>query len=116
MVQVSLAVILIAIAARLDAGVVQGVVLEHISGRPLARAVVRLDPVPQSGAAKTQALTTRAGRSGQFAFHPVPAGLYVLSAVADGYFRSAYGQRLPAGRGMPFPVTDDSQFFAEIRM
>jgi hypothetical protein len=90
--------------------------LEHASGRPLARAVVRLDRVPQSGGSKAQALTTRAGRSGHFVFPAVVPGTYLLAAVRDGYFPVAYGQRLPIGRGRPIPVTAESDLFAELRL
>jgi hypothetical protein len=84
-----------------QAGTIQGIVLEHASGRPVVRTVVRLDPVPQAsaGRAKGQPLATRAGRSGEFAFPYVGPGLYLLHAVRDGYFEAAYGQRLPTGRG-----------------
>jgi protocatechuate 3,4-dioxygenase beta subunit len=100
-------------AVCLQAGVVQGVVLEHLSGRPLARTVVRLDPLAK---ATSQALSTRAGRSGHFVFPAVPPGTYFLTAVRSGYFPVAYGQRLPVGRGLPFEVTVDSNLFAELRV
>src|SRR5437879_478234 len=108
-------IMLLVAAAAVRAGTVQGVVLEQASGRPLARTVVRLDPVPKAGN-KAQALATRAGRSGQFTFPGVAAGFYVLHAVRDGYFPAAYGQRLPTGRGTPIEVTADSNLFAELRL
>ncbi len=95
---------------------IQGVVLEQISGRPLARTTVRLEPVPQSARGKAQALTTRAGRSGQFVFPGVAPGIYLLVAVRDGYFAAAYGQRLPTGRGTPIHVTADFNLFTELRL
>ncbi|MBV8817186.1 MAG: carboxypeptidase regulatory-like domain-containing protein, partial [Acidobacteriaceae bacterium] len=39
-----------------------------------------------------------------------------LTALHDGYFPSAYGQRLPAGHGTPIQVTEDSNFFTELRL
>src|SRR2546427_10931338 len=100
-----------------QAGTIQGVVLEQASGRPLARTVVRLDLVPSgSGGVKAWSSTTRAGRSGQFAFPSVDPGIYLLSAIRDGYFPAAYGQRLPIGRGTPIQVTGESQLFAELRL
>src|SRR5690348_8023538 len=59
---------LFAAAVNVQAGVIQGVVLEHASGRPLARALVRLEPVPQAGGGEMKPIATRAGRSGHFAF------------------------------------------------
>jgi hypothetical protein len=108
--------VLLAAAVCVRAGTIQGVVLEQISGRPVARTVVRLDPVPVSGGGKVQSLTTRAGRSGQFVFSAIPPGVYLLVAVRDGYFPAAYGQRLPIGRGIPIQVTDESALFAELRL
>lgn len=103
-------------AVGLQAGVVQGVVLEHLSGRPLARTVVRLDPIPQANAARLQPLTTRAARSGHFVFPTVAAGVYLLTATRAGYFPASFGQRLAIGRGKPITVTPDSDLFAELRL
>ena len=111
-----LVLVLLAVAIHVQAGTIQGVVLEQASGRPLARTVVRLDPVPKSGGSKVQPLATRAGRSGQFVFSAVAPGLYILAAVREGYFPVAYGQRLPTGRGTPIQVTADSDLFAELRL
>ena len=55
---------LIAFPAR--AGVVQGVVLENITGYSLARARVRLQPIPKSGEPQGKPIQVRSGRSGQF--------------------------------------------------
>jgi hypothetical protein len=104
---------LVATMACARAGTIQGVVIEHVSGRPLARTVVRLDPVPKAGSALGRPLTTRAGRSGQFVFPAVEPGLYLLVAVHEGYFPGAFGQRLPTGRGTPLEVAADS---AELRL
>jgi hypothetical protein len=109
-------VLLAAAAVCMQAGTIQGVVLEQASGRPLARTVVRLDPVPQASGAKAPPLTIRAGRTGHFVFPSVIPGIYILNATRDGYFRSAYGQRLPIGRGTPIEVTADSTLFAELRL
>jgi hypothetical protein len=103
-------------AASVHAGTIQGVVLEHASGRPLARTVVRLEAVPKPGAAQAPPLTARAGRSGHFVFSAIASGLYLLVATRDGYFPTAYGQRLPTGRGTPIEVTADSDLFAELRL
>src|SRR5579872_1741883 len=97
------------------AGVVQGVVIEHASGRPMARTLVRLTLIPTPGVAFAP-MVVRCGRAGQFLFHSVPDGFYILSATRDHYFPTAYGQRLPSGRGAPFQVTRDSDLFAELRM
>jgi hypothetical protein len=98
------------------AGVIQGVVLEHASGRPVARTIVRLDPVPTPAGEQKQPVIQRAGRSGQFTFGNIAPGRYILSALRDGYFPVSYGQRRAVGRGTPIEVTADSGFFAELRL
>lgn len=108
---------LVALVAALctEAGTITGVVLEHTSNRPLARTLVRLEPIPDARAGKLETFTLRSGRSGQFAFPAVAPGMYFLTAVRSGYFPAGYGQRLPAGRGTPIQVTNDSTLFAELR-
>jgi hypothetical protein len=103
------------IAFTTKAGVVRGVVSEHISGLPLARTHVRLQPVPRPGV-ETRPLTMRAESSGSFVFQNVPDGLYLLIATRDPYFPAAFGQRRPEGHGTPIEVTKDSDLFAELRM
>ncbi len=101
------------IAAR--AGVIRGVVLENASGRPLARSMVRLQPVPRPGNTANP-LQTRTSPSGAFEFLAVPDGLYLVIATRDYYFPAGYGQRRPNGQGTPVEVTKDSALFAELRM
>jgi hypothetical protein len=98
------------------AGVIQGVVLEHASGRPVARTMVRLDPVPTPAGEQKEPVILRAGRAGQFSFGNIPPGRYILTARRDGYFPVSYGQRRAVGRGVPIDVTADSAFFAELRL
>src|SRR4029077_3419002 len=108
--------ILLAFAGCIQAGTVQGIVLEHASGRPLARSIIRLDPVPQSSGKKAEPLSMRVGLSGTFVFPNVTPGIYLLTSIHDGYFPASFGQRLPLGHGAPIEVTADSTLFAELRM
>src|SRR5208282_5359141 len=103
--------LLLAVAACVQAGTIQGIVLEHASGRPLARTVVRLDPVPQSIGDKSHPMTLRVGLSGNFVFPTVTPGVYLLTAIHEGYFPGAFGQRLPLGHAAPIEVTADSTLF-----
>ena len=109
-------IILLAFVGCVHAGTIQGIVLEHASGRPLARSIIRLDPVPQSTGNKVEPLTLRVGLSGTFVFPKVTPGVYLLTAIHDGYFPASFGQRLPLGHGAPIEVTADSTLFAELRM
>ncbi|HEV8148420.1 MAG TPA: carboxypeptidase-like regulatory domain-containing protein [Bryobacteraceae bacterium] len=97
-------------------GVVQGIILESYSGLPLARTVVRLQPIPQSSGAALQVLQTRANRTGGFLFADVTPGIYLVIATRDGYFPAAFGQRRPDGQGTPVEITKDSALVSEIRM
>ena len=109
------ALILLAVAGCVQAGTIQGIVLEHASGRPLARTVVRRDPVPQSSGNQGHPLTLRVGLSGSFVFPTVTPGVYLLTAIPEGYFPGAFGQRLPLGHAAPIKVTADSTLFAKLR-
>ncbi len=93
----------------------QGVVLEHVSGRPLARTMVQLQPVAKGGSVP-QTISQRSQNGGQFTFEHVPNGLYLIVATRNNYFPAAYGQRRPSGQGTPVEVTEDSTIFAELHM
>lgn len=107
---------LIATALAAEAGVIQGVVLEQHSGLPLARTLVRLQPVPKAGGEPVVPQSVRAGAVGHFSFSDIPAGLYLLLAERPSYFPAAWGQRRPHGHGTPIEVGRDSELFAELRM
>lgn len=96
------------------AGTISGVLLDQLSGYPLSRSLVRLEPLPGSPVA-LRPLQTRSGRSGQFGFASVPPGLYRLTAQRTGYFPIGYAQRRPTGQAKPISVTADSNTFAELR-
>jgi protocatechuate 3,4-dioxygenase beta subunit len=107
---------LLLVTASLQAGVIQGEVLEQASGRPLARTIVRLIPVPGQPSGSVRGLQIRANGTGHFVFPSVPDGLYLLTVQRKGYSTSAYGQRRPTGQGTPILVTPDSDLFAEFHM
>ena len=105
---------LILLTTALHAGVIQGEILEQASGRPLARTIVRLEPVPGQGTVRP--LQIRANGTGHFVFPAVPNGLYLLKVQREGFSPAAYGQRRSTGQGTPIQVTPDSDLFAEFRM
>ena len=111
-----LAVALAFLAAAVQAGVIQGEILEQASGRPLARTIVRLEPVPGQTTATVRPLQLRANGTGHFVFPSVPSGLYLLKVQREGYSPAAYGQRRATGQGTPIQVTPHSDLFAEFRM
>ena len=105
----------LATALSLPAGVIQGVVLEWASGKPLSRTSVHLQPVAGSGV-KLRNWQTRSGRSGEFSFPSVPDGLYILHTQREGFLSASYGQRRPTGHGHPITIAKDSALFAELRL
>jgi hypothetical protein len=96
-----------------SAGVIEGVVLEDVSGRQLASATVRLEPVP--GSPGLRPIIARTNRTGGFVFTALP-GLYTLAAQREGFLPAAWGQRRTSGQGIPFAITENSKLFAELRM
>ena len=103
-------------AVALQAGVVQGVVVEQASGSLLARSLLRLDPVPNAGGGAQRSMQVRSGRKGEFVFLGIPDGMYILTATRAEYSPTAFGQRRPGGQGTPILVTADSSLFAELRL
>jgi hypothetical protein len=82
------------------------VLLDHLSGYPLSRSMVRLEPLPGSPMG-LRTLQTRSGRSGQFQFVSVPAGQYRVTATRTGYF--------PAATARPLALAGDDAPFVELR-
>jgi hypothetical protein len=88
------------------AATVSGVLLDHLTGYPLSRSMVRLEPLPGSPIG-ARVLQTRSGRSGQFQFLTVPAGQYRVTATRTGYF--------PAATARPLRLSGDDAPFVELR-
>lgn len=108
------AVLLTGSAEAFQSAVVSGVVLERISGAPMARSRVRLDRIDATGRVLSASLIS--GRSGQFTFSGLQPGLYVLTAMREGYASVSFGQRRAQGTAPPFAVEKDSNIFAELRL
>jgi protocatechuate 3,4-dioxygenase beta subunit len=94
------------------AAVIRGVVLDHATGRPLARSQVTLRPVEGTGG-KPQ--SQRAGHTGQFTF-TVPAGMYLLRATRDGFAPFQYGQKEWKSAGKPMSVEQDGSLYLDLRL
>jgi hypothetical protein len=83
------------------AAVIGGTVVEGQSGRPLARALVTLEPVPGTAA---QAASTRTNQYGAFGFSGLAAGSYLITASRLGFAPVQYGQKRWKAGGVPVPV------------
>jgi hypothetical protein len=97
------------------AATIQGTAVENLTGRPLARAVVKLTAVgPQGGA---DSIETAANTTGQFRFSNLGSGAYLLSAGRIGFATLRYGQKDWKSAGKPIFIEDqDSVFTAELRL
>lgn len=74
----------------------EGVVLEHATGNPIAGAKVKLSVA--DGSTGVESIQT-AGADGKFAFRNVQPGSYRLSASSNGFVTQQYGALLPGGPG-----------------
>ncbi len=84
-------------------GSIQGVVIRAGSSEPVAKATVELE----GGGIETQTLTT--GADGRFFFPNLPAAGYRLNVWRDGFAPAEYGQRWPAGPGVPIRLNPGQQ-------
>jgi hypothetical protein len=105
-------VCLLAVGA-IHAAVVRGTVVEHSSGKPLARTLVALAPLP--GTQATQQ-SIRTNTWGVFEFHSVPAGAYLVTASRRGFPTVQYGQKNWRAAGAPVILEAEQSTFLTIRM
>jgi len=97
----------------LGAAVIRGNVVENQTGKPLARAVVTLQPV-QGTPGGTQAM--RADSYGSFTFSSLGAGAYVVRVSKAGFLPTEYGQKRWNAAGLPIALTVDGATFVTIRL
>jgi hypothetical protein len=101
-----------ALQAALQGAVLRGLVLDNLTGRPLARTLVTLRSL--EGYA-TVSLTVRTDRAGVFTFPPVDAGAYLLAASRPGYATVRYGQKAWNAPGTPFWLEQEGSPFLQLR-
>jgi len=101
-------------ASALHAGVLQGIVLENLTSRPLSRARVTLARL--EGSRLVPAGTLLSSRSGQFVFPQASEGYYILIGSRPGFAETRYGQRRNSGHGTPIHVPADGSQFVELRL
>ncbi|MBV8730366.1 MAG: carboxypeptidase regulatory-like domain-containing protein [Acidobacteriia bacterium] len=97
----------------LAAAVIRGNVVENQTGKPLARAVVTLQPL-QGTPSQTQALRTDS--YGAFTFSSLGAGAYVARVSKTGFLPTEYGQKHWNSAGTPIALTADSSAVVTIRL
>jgi len=95
------------------AAVIEGVVLESESGRPLARARVALAAATTGATAPAPQYTDRGGR---FSFGGLAPGAYLLTAERRGFALTSYGQKRWDQPGSPIVLEKDSRYVVELRL
>ena len=97
----------------LSAAVIRGTIVENLTGKPLSRVSVVLQPI--LGTRGTQA-TVRTNNFGGFEFPSLVAGAYLVKAARLGFFPFEYGQKLWNSAGQPIVLADDGSIFLNIRL
>ena len=88
-------------AASLHAASIQGTVVENQTGKPLARALIVLEPVAGTAAESTR---IRTNQYGAFQFAGLAEGSYLITASRRGFAAVQYGQKRWKAAGMPIHV------------
>jgi hypothetical protein len=101
------------LAAALRAAVIRGTVVEHSTGKPLARANVSVMPLPGTNGGTVAA---RTNTFGSFEFDGLPAGAYIVTAARRGFPPMQYGQKNFRASGTPVVVEADQSTFLTLRM
>ena len=105
--------VLAAAALSAAAAVIEGVVVEKSTGRPVARARVTLHPLQVSSSSSSPLFTDSAGR---FSLPQQAGGAFLLSVEKRGYAPVYYGQQRWNGPGTPIVLEKDSRFTAEVSL
>jgi hypothetical protein len=101
------------VTGTLDAAVIRGVVVEHQTGKPLARALVVVQPVAGTPGAT---LSARTNPYGAFEFPPLAAGAYLVSASKRSFAPLQYGQKQWKSAGVPVILEEAATPFLSLRL
>jgi hypothetical protein len=91
------------LAGTLHAAVVRGTVVEHQTGRPLARALVVVQPMAGTTGSPQSLHTNHAG---VFEFSHIPAGAYLVTVSKRAFATAQYGQKHYKAAGVPLLVDE----------
>jgi hypothetical protein len=106
-------VFLLAFAATLHAAAIRGVVVEHSTGHPLARALVVVQPIAGTNSAPQ---SVRTGVNGAFEIGPLAAGAYLVLASRRAFAPTQYGQKQWKSAGTPVVLEENAATFLTIRL
>ena len=97
----------------LQAAIIKGSVVEHQTGKALARTLVAIQPLPGSAGPTG---TVRTNSYGMFEFVDLPAGGYLIQAARRGFMPAQYGQKNWRAAGQPVVLDKDQSTFLSIRL
>jgi hypothetical protein len=101
------------VAGAMHAAVIRGVVVEHQTGKPLARALVVVQPVAGTIG---PTLSARTNPYGAFEFPPVAPGAYLVSASKRSFAPLQYGQKQWKSAGVPIVLEEAATPFLSLRL
>lgn len=96
-----------------SAAVIRGIVTENLTGNPVARTIIQVQPL--GGTAGT-ARTVRSGERGGFEFSGLAAGAWLLKATRPGFLPLESGQRKWNSAGFPVYLAADDAPFVSLRL
>lgn len=97
----------------LHAAVIRGTVVEHQTGKFLARATVAVEPIAGTPGAT---VSMRTNISGLFEFSSLAPGRYVIKVSRPGFMPVEYGQKRWNSAGAPLLLDDSAPAFLAIRL
>jgi hypothetical protein len=105
--------LLLLAALPLDAAILRGSVVEHSTGKVLARTLIAIVPLPGTSG---PSLTVRTNSTGMFEFINIPAGAYLVNGSRRGFAPVHYGQKRWNAPGTPVALTQDDTITILLRM
>src|SRR3954453_13175750 len=105
--------LLLAPAVSLDASILRGYVVEHATGKVLARTLVAILPLPGTNG---PTLSVRTNSYGVFEFINIPEGAYLVNASRRGFATVHYGQKRYNAPGTPVVLEKDQTTTISVRM
>jgi hypothetical protein len=101
------------LATAAHAATIRGGVVENLSGKPLARTILALQPIENTPGAPR---IVHANTLGAFEFDGLPAGTYILKAERRGFLPAEYGQKRWNSAGTPVILQESDVVVLSLRM
>jgi len=100
-------------AVALHAATIHGSVVENLTGKPLSRVRMTLQPLSGTAGGTLKAVTNTFGA---FEFPPVAGGAYLLTASRANFATTQYGAKGWNAAGLPIVLEENSSTFLNLRL